>query len=129
MDSGVPLCAPADALPGYREFSSYLALDQTVPAPAREKAYHAAVERMKTSTRQYAKRQVSWIRNKLLPAAREANALPRADDDSGGDVVATFLLDASGALRAGFDCLYTTDPVVQSSAIVGRPTSSRRQFG
>ena len=51
---------------------------------------------MKTSTRQYAKRQVSWIRNKLLPAARDANGQLRANGQSPSDVVATFLLDASG---------------------------------
>lgn len=54
---------------------------------------------MKTSTRQYAKRQVSWLRNKLLPAARKANKISREDPDGPGDVVPTFLLDASGAPR------------------------------
>ncbi|KAF9532375.1 tRNA isopentenyltransferase [Crepidotus variabilis] len=65
---------------GYREFCSYL------DAP-NEETYQEAVERMKISTRQYAKRQVSWIRNKLIPAVEAANA---------DDVVTPFyLLDAS----------------------------------
>lgn len=80
---------------GYREFSSYLSRDLALSPAEREKAFQAAVERMKTSTRQYAKRQVSWIRNKLLPAAREANKLSQEDSDGPGDVVPTFLLDAS----------------------------------
>ena len=72
----------------------------SVPAVEREKAFAAAVERMKTSTRQYAKRQVSWLRNKLLPAARAVNAKAReAPGGPGDDVVPTFLLDASGAPR------------------------------
>lgn len=29
---------------------------------------------MKLSTRQYAKKQISWMRNKLLPAVLQANA-------------------------------------------------------
>ncbi len=48
---------------------------------------------MKLSTRKYAKRQVSWLRNKLLPAIRAANV---ASNAAGGDIVPTFLLDASG---------------------------------
>ncbi|GLB35187.1 putative tRNA isopentenyltransferase [Lyophyllum shimeji] len=67
---------------GYKEFHDYL----SAPEPS-EKALNAAVERMKISTRQYAKRQVSWIRNKLLPAAYTANAEET--------VVPTYLLDAT----------------------------------
>nr|GAT57573.1 tRNA isopentenyltransferase [Mycena chlorophos] len=52
---------------GYREFHGYL----TASAPA-DNMFREAVENMKTSTRQYAKRQISWIRNKLLPAVHAA---------------------------------------------------------
>lgn len=44
---------------------------------------------MKSSTRRYAKRQVKWIKTKLLPAVRA----------SGGGEVDVFLLDASGPSR------------------------------
>lgn len=44
---------------------------------------------MKMSTRQYAKRQISWLRNKLIPAIYASNA------DYEGQVLA-YLLDASG---------------------------------
>ena len=44
---------------------------------------------MKVSTRQYAKRQVTWIRNKLIPAVYAA----RRAADSGPDLYA---LDATG---------------------------------
>lgn len=51
---------------------------------------------MKASTRQYAKRQVQWIKNKLLPVVRE----------SGGEVTVV-LLDATGepVLFARSPCL------------------------
>ncbi|KAG6861887.1 hypothetical protein C0995_010593 [Termitomyces sp. Mi166 len=67
---------------GYKEFHDYL----SVPEPS-EKMFHAGVERMKLSTRQYAKRQVSWIRNKLLPAVDTANVEEL--------LVPTYLLDAT----------------------------------
>ncbi|KAJ3536042.1 hypothetical protein NM688_g6889 [Phlebia brevispora] len=75
---------------GYREFSSYLA-NQSLADPAEDqKLFREAVERMKLSTRKYAKRQVSWIRNKLLPAAYAANS---AQD--GQKIVSAYLLDAT----------------------------------
>ncbi|KAG6910897.1 hypothetical protein DXG01_006580 [Tephrocybe rancida] len=67
---------------GYKEFHDYL----SSPEPS-GKAFSTAVEHMKLSTRQYAKRQVSWIRNKLLPAVYTANA-----DKT---LVPTYLLDAT----------------------------------
>lgn len=54
---------------GFREFNDYLSSEEPSTAQFRD-----AVERMKLSTRQYAKRQISWIRNKLLPAIRIANS-------------------------------------------------------
>lgn len=54
---------------GYREFNEYLTAESPTDA-----ALTNAVERMKISTRQYAKRQISWIRNKLLPAIKRANS-------------------------------------------------------
>lgn len=71
---------------GYREFHEYLY------AQPSDRAYQDALQRMKLSTRKYAKRQVSWLRNKLLPAIRAANV---ASNAAGGDIVPTFLLDAS----------------------------------
>lgn len=44
---------------------------------------------MKISTRQYAKRQISWIRNKLIPAVDAANI----DENT----VPLYLLDATSA--------------------------------
>ena len=66
---------------GYREFCSYL-------ENPTENAYNEAVERMKISTRQYAKRQISWIRNKLIPAVESAN--------SQDCIAPLYLLDATG---------------------------------
>ncbi|KAJ7043335.1 tRNA isopentenyltransferase [Mycena alexandri] len=67
---------------GYKEFHGYL----TAPSQT-EKAFDAAVEDMKISTRQYAKRQISWIRNKLLPAIYATNTEELT--------VPTYLLDAT----------------------------------
>ncbi|KAF7359448.1 tRNA dimethylallyltransferase, mitochondrial [Mycena sanguinolenta] len=67
---------------GYKEFHGYLM------APSRtEKAFNEAVDNMKLSTRQYAKRQISWIRNKLLPAINTANIEDK--------IMPTYLLDAT----------------------------------
>ncbi|KAK0197484.1 tRNA isopentenyltransferase [Armillaria mellea] len=67
---------------GYKEFHVYI----TSPDPS-DDAFNLAVENMKISTRQYAKRQVSWIRNKLLPMIKAANATE--------NTVFPYLLDAS----------------------------------
>lgn len=52
----------------------------------------SAVERMKNGTRQYAKRQIRWLRNKLLPTVYNANS---SRDDA---LVPLYLLDATGKL-------------------------------
>jgi len=80
---------PPDGVSGYREFHGYL----NIPEPSQQD-FEKAVENMKTSTRQYAKRQVSWIRNKLLPAVRAV--------DSHCTVMPTYLLDATGAFCNNF---------------------------
>ncbi|TFY71261.1 hypothetical protein EVG20_g1741 [Dentipellis fragilis] len=69
---------------GYKEFHAYL--EQSIPS---DQAFDAAVEAMKLSTRKYAKRQVSWLRNKLLPAIYAANESVDTKD------VAAYLLDAT----------------------------------
>ncbi|TFK25018.1 tRNA isopentenyltransferase [Coprinopsis marcescibilis] len=66
---------------GYKEFHEYLS------KPHDDKEFSIAVERMKLSTRQYAKKQISWIRNKLLPAVTHSNG----DDE----LVSFYLLDAA----------------------------------
>jgi tRNA dimethylallyltransferase len=47
---------------------------------------------MKLSTKQYAKRQISWIRNKLIPAAKLASREQT--------LTPFYLLDATGAENA-----------------------------
>ncbi|KAG0204615.1 hypothetical protein BGX28_003521 [Mortierella sp. GBA30] len=74
---------------GYKEFDPYFtALEEAImnsqPTDTQELETLKAecTETMKTRTRQYAKRQVLWIRNKLLPLCREKD-------------VKIFLLDAT----------------------------------
>lgn len=69
---------------GYREFNGYL----TSGKPS-ESTFAEALERMKISTRQYAKRQISWLKNKLLPAMYAAN-------EESGVSNYPYLLDATG---------------------------------
>ncbi|KAK4058460.1 tRNA dimethylallyltransferase, mitochondrial [Microbotryomycetes sp. JL221] len=76
---------------GYKEFQQYLvATDhgQETKDVQVQRLFTKALEDMKTSTRQYAKRQVKWIKTKLLPAARQAN-----------EDVHVFLLDATEFLK------------------------------
>ena len=49
---------------------------------------------MKVVTRRYAKRQVQWLRNKLLPAVNAANAISQTESKM--DITPTYLLDATG---------------------------------
>lgn len=73
---------------GYREFDYYVELKDTAES---QTAYGLAVESMKRSTRKYAKRQVSWIKNKLIPAVLRVNEGPPM-----GQMTSFFLLDATG---------------------------------
>ncbi|GAA5821382.1 hypothetical protein JCM11251_004597 [Rhodosporidiobolus azoricus] len=81
---------------GYKEFEAYLAHKHRNPTltlendPTLRKLFDQGVESMKVSTRQYAKRQVKWIKSKLLPAVR------KLENDDGVTVV---LLDASDLSR------------------------------
>lgn len=69
---------------GFREFHGYL----TDPSPSEAK-YQIAVQNLKTANHQYAKRQVSWIRNKLLPTIRASKPTEGARD------VEMYLLDST----------------------------------
>ncbi|KAI0075461.1 tRNA isopentenyltransferase [Panus rudis PR-1116 ss-1] len=71
---------------GFKEFSQYLSTPDPTP-----QMYSAALERMKLSTRQYAKRQVKWMQNKLLPAIYSVNS-GEADE---GRKMGVYLLDAT----------------------------------
>ncbi|GAA5976534.1 hypothetical protein JCM10908_005534 [Rhodotorula pacifica] len=76
---------------GYKEFEPYLSRKHRDPSqtldtdPDLRRLFEQGLQEMKSSTRHYAKRQVKWIKTKLLPAVRA----------SGGGEVEVFLLDAS----------------------------------
>jgi len=69
---------------GFREFHRYLA-----DPPPSETKYQTAVQNLKTANHQYAKRQVTWIRNKLLQAVRSSKPT------EGSMGVEMYLLDAT----------------------------------
>ncbi|EMD38693.1 hypothetical protein CERSUDRAFT_94230 [Gelatoporia subvermispora B] len=73
---------------GYKEFHEYLSA-----AEPSEMAFRKAVADMKQATRKYAKKQVAWFRNKLLPAVNAMNE--SSVSESGGLVAPTFVLDAT----------------------------------
>ncbi|KAJ2805186.1 tRNA dimethylallyltransferase, mitochondrial [Coemansia guatemalensis] len=52
---------------GLREFSGYLAATDSAE---RDQLKAKGIDDMKASTRRYSKRQISWIRNKLLPECK-----------------------------------------------------------
>ncbi|KAL5511455.1 TIT1 [Sanghuangporus vaninii] len=73
---------------GFQEFHDYLIQDEPD-----DRIYVQAISEMKLNTIKYAKRQVKWIRNKLLPAVeasrlRDSKGLPKA-----------YLLDATDLSR------------------------------
>ncbi|SAM00045.1 hypothetical protein [Absidia glauca] len=74
---------------GYKEFDPYFSAMESEDPVDPEKLIQIrdeCTERMKAATRRYAKRQVQWIRNKLLPTVWHA----QEQDD-----VMVYLLDAS----------------------------------
>lgn len=75
---------------GYKEFLEYqdIAADGSCPEEQGEKLKTIAIEKMQAASRQYANRQVKWIRIKLL------NALINA-----GEERKTFLVDGSDLSR------------------------------
>ena len=60
---------------GYKEFLDYQkAIDNGAPEAETARLLHDAVEGTKAATRQYSKRQIRWIRIKLLNALHDAHA-------------------------------------------------------
>ena len=61
---------------------------------------------MKQSTRKYAKRQVSWIKNKLIPAVLGVN-----EGSAVGQITPFYLLDATG----WYTFLYSNRPLTNEA--------------
>ena len=61
---------------GWKEFEEYLKALKAGTASAEEvqKLRALAIERTQNATRQYARRQIQWIRHKLVPALAQENA-------------------------------------------------------
>lgn len=72
----------ANECTGFREFDAYLS--HSPDDREQDERLKEAVEHMKLSTRQYARRQIKWLRSKLLSAVRTS------------DRVKLFVLDANG---------------------------------
>jgi hypothetical protein len=76
---------------------------------------------MKLSTRQYARKQIKWIRNKLLPVVNITNRNATMAEDNSGEVVPMYLLDATGLLNL----VYGGARVVDCPSRVGRKMGFR----
>lgn len=77
---------------GFKEFTPYLTdrTDSTIDSS--NPKFKAGLESMKISTRQYSKKQVNWIKRKLIPAIeKSAEGDPEGEND-----VTLVLLDATG---------------------------------
>ena len=72
---------------GFKEFQTYLETSMSD-----KELFDAAVDTMKRSTRKYAKRQISWIRNKLLPVVNRVNSTCATAKEA---LSPTYLLDAN----------------------------------
>lgn len=68
---------------GYKEFSAYLEeCESDRPDDLQQgKLFREALESMQIATRQYARRQIKWIRNKFLPAARALSTTEAQSDN------------------------------------------------
>jgi len=90
---------------GYREFDRYVELQNTGES---ETAYKLAVQSMKQSTRKYAKRQVSWIKNKLIPTVLGVN------ESAVGQITPFYLLDATELGDSWYDnVLHVADAITR----------------
>ena len=69
------MTAHTDSNPGYKEFS-HIPTSRLTPS---DPLFAPALERIKISTRQYAKRQLKWIQKQLLPVIRQALNQERTD--------------------------------------------------
>jgi tRNA dimethylallyltransferase len=77
---------------GFRDFEPYLRSNRASDHVGA--LFDQGVETMKLATRKYAKRQVSWLKNKLVPAVHAANVAERLA--TGRDIIPMYLLDATG---------------------------------
>lgn len=84
---------------GYKEFADFLSEPQStstnpsavsLPKP---NSFIRGVELMKLSTRQYARKQVKWIKNRLAPAVNAVTSSTIEDQERAARL---YLLDATG---------------------------------
>ncbi|EJD02072.1 tRNA isopentenyltransferase [Fomitiporia mediterranea MF3/22] len=95
---------------GFREFYAYLNQEEKT-----DQLYETAVAEMKLNTIKYARRQVKWIRNKLLPALENANE----QDDQSSDTI--YLLDATD-LSAWEENVLSNAKTIAGAFLAGSPT-------
>ena len=80
----------AEVFQGFKEFLDYY----KSPTSSKD-LMKDALESMRRNTRKYARRQVKWILNKLIPAIEASNI---ACVDGQSRYISLFLLDASGTI-------------------------------
>ena len=104
---------------GYKEFKPYaygLSTPNTDEKPL-EKLKAEALEKTKAATRQYAKRQVRWIRIKLINALAQANASSHLYVLHGSDVSAFEENVLNPALTLAGDFLSASNPLPEPTSL------------
>jgi len=103
---------------GWKEFERYLTALESGTASKEElqTLYELSVEQTKAATRQYAKRQVRWIRLKLISALSEENSLDKL-----------FLLDSSD-IKEWVNAVSNPAIGITEAFLEGRELSSPRDL-
>lgn len=86
------MCDTDSSSLGFKEFDEYFNLKESLEPQSKQdidKALKQGVEKMKLATRQYARQQVHWIKNKLGPAIIEEHKK---------ETGAFYVIDATGML-------------------------------
>lgn len=104
---------------GYKEFKEYVHALRHGPSDAKElsRLKAEALERTKIATRQYAKRQVRWIRIKLVNALQEANARDCLYLLDGADVAAFDARVIDSAIDITRSFLTATSPLLDPKSL------------
>jgi tRNA dimethylallyltransferase len=106
---------------GYKQFEDYQKALRSSEAPpeALERLKEVGIERTQAATRQYSKRQIRWIRIKLLNALSRADALKTTFLLDGSDITQwqkTVAEPAIALTRQFLDCKALPDPLAMSES-------------
>ncbi|KAL7007995.1 tRNA dimethylallyltransferase, mitochondrial [Cystobasidiomycetes sp. EMM_F5] len=112
---------------GYKEFDPYFVEIESGNGNSIETAaiFAESLDRMKIGTRRYARRQITWIRNTLLPLIQQSQR--SVDGKAPSNSVHLYLLDATGTfhhtLLIASKLMFKTDPGQWDNRVKAKATS------